>query len=310
MKLEYRIKVLGISLLGLSFFQSSYAQQDPQYTQYMYDHANVNPAYAGSTGTFDIFGMYRTQWIGLDGAPKTATLSGTSPIGTTGLGIGFHFTNDQIGAMDENNISVDLSYVINLNYDYRLSFGLKGTGNLLDVNYSKLQIHNPSDPSTHENINNDFSLNMGAGVFFYSDNAYVGLSVPKLFTETRYSNNDVKTMREKMHLYLTAGYVFDLTPDWQLKPAALVKTVEGSPLQVDVSANALFKEKYTIGLGYRWDASVSLLAGYQIRHNMFIGYSYDTDTSSLSNHNSGSHEIFMRFNLFNNTRGSSSPRFF
>lgn len=310
MKLEYKIKILGIGLLGLSFFQNSYAQQDPQYTQYMYDHANVNPAYAGSTGSVDIFGVYRTQWVGLDGAPKTATLSATAPIGTTGLGVGFHLTNESIGAMDENNISVDLSYAIDLNYDYKLSFGLKGTGNLLDVDYSKLQIYNPADPVSQENINNEFSLNMGAGVFLYSDKAYVGVSIPKLFTATRYDDNDTKTMREKMHLYLTAGYVFDLATNWQLKPAALIKTVQGSPLQVDLSANALYNEKFTIGIGYRWDAAVSLLAGYQIRKNMFIGYSYDMDTSSLARYNSGSHEIFMRFNIFNNNRGSSSPRFF
>ncbi|SER54113.1 PorP/SprF family type IX secretion system membrane protein [Myroides profundi] len=310
MKLKKRIILLGMSLLGVGLIPSLYAQQDPQYTQYMYNTNMINPAYAGSRGTLNVFGMYRTQWVGLDGAPKTANVSVSTPLGESGLGLGVNFTNDRIGAMDENNISVDLAYAIDLNENYKLAFGLKGTANLLSVDYTKLNIHNPTDPVSQENIKNKFNPNIGAGLYMYSDKAYVGLSVPNFLTTDRYDDNDITTMRQKMHFYLMGGYVFDLSQDILFKPAALVKAVSGAPLQVDLTANFLFYDKFTLGGAYRWDASVSALAGFQINENLFVGYSYDFDTTTLRHYNSGSHEIFLRFELFNRRSTINAPRFF
>ncbi|MDM1399067.1 type IX secretion system membrane protein PorP/SprF, partial [Myroides odoratimimus] len=295
MSIQKNIKKIGISLLLIGCFQTMQAQQDPQYTQYMYNTNMINPAYAGSRGTLNVFGMYRTQWVGLDGAPKTANVSVSTPLGESGLGLGVNFTNDRLGAMDENNISVDLAYAIDLNADYKLAFGLKGTANLLSVDYTKLNIHNPTDPVSQENINNKFNPNIGAGVYLYSDKAYVGLSVPNFLTTDRYDDNDITTMRQKMHFYLMGGYVFDLSQDILFKPAALVKAVSGAPLQVDLTANFLLYDKFTLGAAYRWDASVSALAGFQVNENLFVGYSYDFDTTALQRYNSGSHEVFLRF---------------
>ncbi|WP_121967296.1 type IX secretion system membrane protein PorP/SprF [Myroides sp. N17-2] len=310
MSIQQNIKKLGISLLLIGCFQTMQAQQDPQYTQYMYNTNMINPAYAGSRGTLNVFGMYRTQWVGLDGAPKTANISVSTPLGESGLGLGVNFTNDRIGAMDENNISVDLSYAIDLNADYKLAFGLKGTANLLSVDYTKLNIHNPTDPNSQENINNKFNPNIGAGLYLYSDKAYLGLSVPNFLTIDRYDDNDVTTMRQKMHFYLMGGYVFDISRDVLFKPATLVKAVSGAPLQVDLTANFLLYDKVTLGAAYRWDAAVSALAGFQVNENMFIGYSYDFDTTKLHNYNSGSHEILLRFELFNRRSTINAPRFF
>ncbi|MEK6494804.1 type IX secretion system membrane protein PorP/SprF [Myroides odoratimimus] len=310
MELKKRIILLGMSLLGVGLIPSLYAQQDPQYTQYMYNTNMINPAYAGSRGTLNVFGMYRTQWVGLDGAPKTANVSVSTPLGESGLGLGVNFINDRIGAMDENNISVDLAYAIDLNENYKLAFGLKGTANLLSVDYTKLNIHNPTDPVSQENINNKFNPNIGAGVYLYSDKAYVGLSVPNFLTTDRYDDNDITTMRQKMHFYLMGGYVFDVSENLLIKPAALVKAVSGAPLQVDLTANFLFYDKFTLGAAYRWDASVSALAGFQVNENLFVGYSYDFDTTTLRHYNSGSHEIFLRFELFNRRSTINAPRFF
>ncbi|MEK6495299.1 type IX secretion system membrane protein PorP/SprF [Myroides odoratimimus] len=310
MELKKRIILLGMSLLGVGLIPSLYAQQDPQYTQYMYNTNMINPAYAGSRGTLNVFGMYRTQWVGLDGAPKTANVSVSTPLGESGLGLGVNFTNDRIGAMDENNISIDLAYAIDLNENYKLAFGLKGTANLLSVDYTKLNIHNPTDPVSQENIKNKFNPNIGAGLYMYSDKAYVGLSVPNFLTTDRYDDNDITTMRQKMHFYLMGGYVFDLSQDILFKPAALVKAVSGAPLQVDVTANFLFYDKFTLGGAYRWDASVSALAGFQVNENLFVGYSYDFDTTTLRHYNSGSHEIFLRFELFSRRSTINAPRFF
>ncbi|MGL4584653.1 MAG: PorP/SprF family type IX secretion system membrane protein, partial [Flavobacterium sp.] len=246
----------------------------------------------------------------LEGAPKTANVSVSTPLGDSGLGLGVNFTNDRLGAMDENNISVDLAYAIDLNDDYKLAFGIKGTANLLNVDYTKLNIHNPTDPNSQENIKNKFNPNIGAGLYMYSDKAYVGLSVPNFLTTDRYDDNDITTMRQKMHFYLMGGYVFDLSRDVLFKPAALLKAVSGAPLQVDLTANFLLYEKFTLGAAYRLDASVSALAGFQVNDNLFVGYSYDFETTKLRNYNSGSHEIFMRFELFNRRSTINAPRFF
>ena len=310
MRLKNTIKTFVLGGVGLFCMEQSYAQQDPQYTQYMYNHSNINPAYAGSREGLNIFGLYRTQWVGLEGAPKTATLSVNTPLGESGLGLGVSFVNDHLGVMDDNTLAVDLSYAVNLNYNYKLAFGLKGSANLLDVNYSKLHIYNPTDPVAEDDIKNEFNANIGAGLFLYSDKAYVGVSVPTLLTRSRYDDNNVKTMREKMHLYVTGGYVFDLNNNIKFKPAAMVKMEQGSPLQMDISANFMFVDKFTAGVAYRWDAAVSGLVGFQVSDQIMVGYSYDAETSKLARYNSGSHEIFMRFTLFNSYKRVAAPRFF
>ncbi len=310
MKLNKTIQTVILSSVSLVGINQAYAQQDPQYTQYMYNHSIINPAYAGTLEGLNIFGHYRTQWVGLEGAPKTATLSVTTPLGDSGLGLGVNFVNDHLGVMDDNTLSVDLSYSVDLNYQYKLSFGLNGSMSLLDVTYSKLHIYNPSDPIAENDIKNEFSGNVGAGLFLYSDKAYVGLSAPGLLNRYRYNDNAASAIKEKTHLYLTGGYVFDLTRDWKFKPAAMIKAVSGAPLQVDVSANFLYAERFTFGAAYRWDAAVSGLVGFQVTDNLMIGYSYDADTMKLANYNSGSHEIFLRFTLTKNNKRINTPRFF
>ncbi|MDM1398936.1 type IX secretion system membrane protein PorP/SprF [Myroides odoratimimus] len=310
MNIQQNIKKIGITLIALSCFSIAKAQQDPQYTQYMYNANMINPAYVASKENLSIFGMYRAQWVGMDGAPKTAVVSGLTPLGDNGLALGVNFANDRIGAMDENNISVDLAYTIDLNQDYKLAFGLKTAANILSVDYTKLTIFDPTDPTTLTNINNKFNPNIGAGAYLFSDKAYVGVSVPNFLTTDRYDDNEVTVMRQKAHFYLMGGYVFELNPSLKFKPATLIKAVSGAPLQVDLTANFLIVDKFTIGAAYRWDASVSALAGFQINEGLFVGYSYDADTSKLNNYNSGSHEIFLRFELFSKHSKVNAPRFF
>ena len=313
MKIYNQVKLVATAILGLGAAVSTYGQQDPQYTHYMYNTNMINPAYAASKDNLSIFGMYRAQWVGLDGAPKTATVSATTPIGDRGLAMGINFTNDRLGIMDENTISIDLAYSIDLNYEYKLAFGLKGSANLLSVDYTKAIIHNPNDPISQTNISNKFTPNVGAGVYLYSDRSYLGISVPNFIEADRYDDNDMggdKIMRQKMHFYLMGGYVFDLNESLKFKPAFLLKAVQGAPLQADITANFLIKEKLTLGAAYRWDAALSALVGFQVTEGLFVGYSYDAETTKLRNYNSGSHEVFLKFDLFNRKRRVNTPRFF
>ncbi len=304
---------LVLFLLLLSGLAS--AQQDAQFTQYMYNTININPAYAGSRESMSVFALHRTQWVGLEGAPVTNTASINTPISGSNVGLGVSIVNDRIGPADENNIAVDISYSINTSDRYKLSFGIKASANLLNIDFTKLNKFDKNDYAFDTNIDNKFSPNIGAGLYLHSDNTYVGLSVPN-FLETqhfdRYAGTGANShvARERMHYYLIAGHVFDLSADVQFKPSILTKMVQGAPLQVDLSANFLVNEKFTAGVAYRWSAALSALVGFQASDSWFIGYAYDMETTRLANYNSGSHEIFLRYELFNAYSKLISPRFF
>ncbi|HBD25356.1 type IX secretion system membrane protein PorP/SprF [Flavobacterium sp.] len=297
-----------LTIICAFILQSMYSQQDSQYTQYMYNTPLVNPAYAGSRETITAFLLHRNQWVGLDGAPVTNNFSINMPVGDSNFGVGLNFVNDEIGPVSENEISADLAYFIQVSENYKLSLGLKGTANLFQLDVNKLRIFDPADPQ-FQNVDTEFSPNVGAGLYLFSDKTYFGLSVPNFFESYRYNDNNVEITKEKMHFYFIAGHVFTLSPNIDFKPAVLSKIVEGAPLQADVTANFLFFDKLTLGAAYRWDASVSALAGFQISDSLFIGYGYDLETTKLSNYNSGSHEIFLRYEFFNRSR-VSAPRFF
>ncbi|WET04567.1 type IX secretion system membrane protein PorP/SprF [Flavobacterium sp. YJ01] len=289
----------------------SNAQQDAQFTQYMYNTIEVNPAYAGSRGVMSVFGLYRTQWVGLEGAPQTSTFSVNTPLNNSDLGLGVSLVNDKIGPTTENTLSADLSYTIPTSESWNLSFGIKGTANLFNLDVNKLSMEDQDDQQ-FQNLKNKFSPNVGAGLYFHSDRAYIGLSVPNFIETNRYDSDDTAIFKEKINYYLIAGYVFNLDrlEYIKFKPALMTKMVEGAPLQVDVSGNFMFNDKFVLGLAYRWSASVSAMAGFQVTKGMYLGYGYDHETTQLKKYNSGSHEIFLRFDFFNNYNKMISPRFF
>ena len=314
---------IKIILIGLILFTSLglRAQQDAQFTQYMYNTININPAYAGSRGAISVFGLYRTQWVGLDGAPQTGTFSINTPIEGTKLGVGLGIINDRIGPADETNIAADISYTIRTSEHFKLAFGVKASANLLNVDFNKLSVFNGSvgsDRLLQFNIDNRFSPNIGAGIYWYSDKSYIGLSVPNFLQTTHFDRASTSTTgpatrftaKERMNFYFIAGKVIDLNDEIKFKPALLSKIVAGAPLQVDLSANFMFNEKFVLGAAYRWSAAVSLMAGFQMSDSWYIGYGYDLETTRLANFNSGSHEIFLRYELFKNYDRIISPRFF
>jgi type IX secretion system PorP/SprF family membrane protein len=302
-----RTKILYFALLLVGI--TGYSQQDAQYTQYMYNTINVNPAYAGSRGVMSIFGLYRTQWVGLDGAPQTGAFSINTPIENSNIGAGLSVVTDRIGPTSEHVISGDISYTIPTSETYKLSFGLKASANLFNLNKDKL---NPAikEDELLQGISNDFSPNIGAGVYFHSDKLYLGVSAPNFLETKRYADNTKAVYKERMNLYGIAGYVFDLSSNLKFKPAVMTKMVQGAPLQVDVSGNFMINEKFVLGAAWRWDAALSLMAGFQINKGLYLGYGYDRETTKLVNYNSGSHEIFLRYELFSKPEKIVSPRFF
>ncbi|WP_042343483.1 PorP/SprF family type IX secretion system membrane protein, partial [Capnocytophaga canis] len=205
---------------------------------------------------------------------------------------------------------LDFSYTLNFD-NSKLAFGLKGTAEIFSLDYNKLRLYDPSDTHFSEN-STIFSPNVGAGVFWYSDKYYIGFSVPNLLETEIYESKDrrVSVLKNTQHFYLIGGYVFDLSDNIKFKPAVLSKMSYGAPLQLDVSANFMFNERFVFGAAWRWSAAVSLMAGFQVNDRWFIGYGYDFETTELSRYNSGSHEIFLRYELVKMYKKVVSPRFF
>ncbi|WP_147678516.1 PorP/SprF family type IX secretion system membrane protein [Algibacter pacificus] len=302
------IKLCALLMFFFTFSKEGQAQQDPQYTQYMYNTMSVNPGYAGSRGIFSVTGLHRSQWVGITGAPQTQTLGIESPV-TDKVGLGFNIVNDKLGPSQEVYLDGNFSYSIPTTLHSNLYFGLKAGLRFLDVDFSKGTASQQNDPNL-ENINSKFLPTVGLGVYYDFDSRwYVGLSVPNLLTTKHYDRFEQAVAKERLHVYLIGGYVFDINRNIQFKPAVLAKAVSGSPLSVDGSANFLFNNTLTLGVGYRWGDSVGALAGFQVNEGLFIGYAYDYTTSGLNAVTSGSHEIMLRFDLVNPGR-IKSPRFF
>ena len=315
MKLKYSINryYIGalLALLCIISADTLFAQQDAQYTQYMYNTISVNPAYAGSRGHISAAALYRAQWVGLDGAPVTQTLNVHSPIGYRGVGLGASIVRDRIGPTAEDNFDVDFSYTVYTSQKGRLSFGLKGSLNLLDVRFSELNEFQ-EDQSLQTDIDNRLSPNFGAGVYYRTDKFYAGLSVPRFLQTSHFDGENLSTAKEQMNFYLITGYVFDLNPNLKFKPTLLSKLVQGAPLQVDVSANFMLNDQFILGAAYRWDAAVSGMFGFNVSDKLLIGLAYDREITELGSaiFNDGSFEVIFRYDFISTKGNLKSPRFF
>jgi type IX secretion system PorP/SprF family membrane protein len=298
----------------LFFIINTSAQQDPQYTQYMYNMSVVNPAYAtGTQAMLDVGILYRTQWVGMTGAPKTMTLFGHMPLNKK-VEMGFSLISDDIGdgAKKENNFYADFAYVLQFNNNHKLSLGLKAGITSLQTNFNGFKFESTSPDFAFES--RDFiKPNVGMGAYYFTDEYYVGLSAPNLLNskhvEKRAGISDYGS--ENIHAFLTGGYVFTLSDSFRLKPAFMSKFVKGATVTLDLSANVLYNDKFEFGASYRFGDSVSALMNIKATPNIRIGYAYDHTISNLGQFNSGTHEVFVLFNLDLLSKGyDKSPRFF
>ena len=289
---------------------SAFAQQEPQYTQYMYNMSVVNPGYMiNEPSIIQVGSLYRTQWVGITGAPKTTNVFAHIPLNER-IELSVNYLNDDIGEhinISENVFNIDAAYKITLNNDLNLSFGVKmGFDHL---NFSALGSNVSTDPlfqNTKKTV-----LNIGAGVFLFKHHYYIGLSSPNLIPNDLNVSNEI-VYNNDPHAFLIGGYVFDINDDFKLKPSTVIKYVGGAPLSFDVSANALYLEKFELGVSYRYQDAVSGLVGINITPNLKLGYAYDFNTSQLNNYNSGSHEFVLlyKFDVLGLSKKYSSPRFY
>ena len=311
LKSKYILLSLIILILDISSLQG---QQDPQFTQYMYNMSVINPAYATDDPTELNFGLlYRSQWAGSVGGPVTGTFFGRGTLGKRMEG-GLSVIHDEIGDVVKNtSIFADFAYVLPVSERSNLSLGIKAGASFFSTDFNGFVFSDPlPDPAFAENISQVFP-NIGFGAYYFSDRYYLGFSVPNLL-ETEYLDNDsgvIAQGSENIHFFLTGGYVFDITEKVKLKPAFMMKAVANAPLAVDLTANTLLYEKLELGVAYRFDDSYAFLANFRVLPSLRIGYVYEQTTSNLGRFNNGSHEVLILFNLSRIGNGyDKSPRFF
>lgn len=304
-------KIYFIAILALAINELR-AQQDPHYTQYMYNMSVINPAYAGSKETMSGGALYRAQWVGLDGAPTTGTFFLHSPVGRN-VGLGLSVVSDKIGPVEENNIYADFSYTLNLGGEHRMAFGLKGglTMHKIDFEtiYPTLPQPSPTDPFFASNPNTTF-LNIGSGLFYYTNKYYVAFSVPNMLKSKYLDFSGRQYGTDVIHYFLTGGYVFDLNPNLKFKPFAMIKSSISAPTSVDVSTNFMLYDKLEFGATYRLEDSFGAMVNFAVTPSLRIGYAYDRVVSDLRTVAPASHEVMILFDLNFPKKVSRSSRYF
>ena len=305
-------KIFFLTLLAIMTYVNVSAQQDPHYTQYMYNMSVINPAYAGSKENMTGGLLFRKQWIDIDGAPTTGTFFINSPVGKN-VGLGLSAINDKIGPVEETNLYADFSYTLNLGGERRLAFGMKGGGTFHKVGlFSQIgdgYVPDLNDPAFQQNSSKSF-LNLGSGLFYYTNKYYVAFSVPNMLKSSYLSYNGMRFGSETLHYFLTGGYVFDLNPDLKFKPSALIKSAFNTPVSFDVSANFMFYDKFEVGATYRKQDSFGAMVNYAVTPGLRVGYAYDKIVSDLKVTTPSSHEIMILFDLNFPKKVSQSPRYF
>lgn len=306
-------KWILLILLILSGTPKAIAQQDPLYTQYMFNTLAYNPAYAGTRDMVSLMALSRHQWVGFEGAPSTQTITGHTPVGKN-IGLGLTLIHDKVKPTSQTGLYFDYAYRIKISEKSKLSFGLKGGFNYFQLDMSKLHTVTPEDdPTLNVGSTSKYLPNFGFGIFFYADRYFVGFSAPKLLENKLLdSDNEIlgQSGSEVRHYFITGGYVFNLSDEIKFKPTFMSQLTEAAPMSLDLNANFLFKEKLWIGALYRLNNSFGAIVQYQFTPQFKVGYGFDMTTNALSNYNSGTHEIMISYELNFTKEQVENPRYF
>jgi type IX secretion system PorP/SprF family membrane protein len=314
-----KIKNPIILLVCLMASYQSFGQQDPMYSQYMFNMLAVNPAYAGSRDVLSATVLYRNQWVGIKGAPNTITFSADMPIKNERIGLGINVTDDRLGVMHNSLLSISYAYRIRLTSKGTLAFGLQATANQYKADYGSVDPTQNTTTSPDQSFSGSVAQifpNVGFGIYYTTDRFYVGGSAPKLIKNSLSDYYDPSinfsnfANRENRHFFIMAGYVIPLNDKFKLKPSVLLKAVHGAPLELDVNANLWIHDLISVGLSYRTGDSIDGLFEFQVSPQFRFGYAYDMTLTNLGRYNSGSHELMIRYEFGFDRSKILSPRYF
>lgn len=307
------IKKPAAFLLFILLTTSVVAQQDPMYSMYMFNPVSINPAYTGSTEQMQVVGVFRKQWLSMPGSPQTSTLSFHSPLKNEKMGLGFSFINDRLGEMQTTGFQATYAYKLKLQKT-TLSFGLQAGLRNFIVNLANVKLApvNQYDVAFSNN-SSVWSFNYGAGVFWYGKNWFAALSIPHLRNNVLHDQqvfNPKDFSRLRTHYNLYGGYVFQLNEDFKIKPSLMIKNVAGAPIQLDINGNVYWKNIYGLGLSYRTNSAVVVLAEAKVSKNFHVGYAFDVNANGLSRNAGGSHELMIRYDFQTNKNREFTERDF
>ena len=289
--------VILFFLLSELVVGTSFGQQKPVLSQYMFSGLVLNPAYAGRHEYTSFATMYRDQWINIPGAPKLTTFTGQTGIKDRNIGVGLLISEDKIGV--HNNLSVYGSYAYNVRLynGAKLSLGLQGGMDMLRSDWTKLTIDDQNDPLISGSDNNYFP-NFGTGVYYHTETIYLGVSVPYILTNSKTNKNDLfQDVRHSRNYYITAGGLFDLALKLKIKPSVLLRIEDNMPFAFDLNANLFYDDIIDLGFSYRHGDAVIGILGLQVNRYIKFSYAYDYIISSLTVFSKGSHELMLQYRI-------------
>lgn len=274
-------------------------QQDPIFSQYMFNTQSVNPAYAGMWEKIGFLSLVRKQWAGIDRTPLTQMVSFHSPLRNEYVGVGLNVINDRFAREERLSIFADYSYELLVSPRQRLRLGLKfGFMNYKNPLTEYQLIDDQYDPAFQEDIDLKFLPNFGVGAFYYDENFYVSLSIPKVVkNDFRTNRNNFATMAEVRHLYFSTGYVFPLTNELKFKPTLMFRATVGAPFQIDLGANFLVSEKMWLGAMVRTGDALCFVAQWIFENNIRIGYAMDITFTEIYKHQNGTYEFTLSYDI-------------
>lgn len=301
-------------LILLVLFSADFAvaQQEGMFSQYMYNPSALNTAYTGTRDENILYFQYRSQWNSFEGAPRSSYFNYQKQ-GAKKLSTGISIMQESSGPMSQLSAGIDFAYKLQLSGDSFLSLGLKPMIDLLDINFSSLNIYNPQDPWFDINIDKKLSPNLGLGVFYYDDRGYIGLSTSGILSTKHFDQSSATSYlaADRAHYYLMAGKVLELNESILFKPSFLMRMVKGVPIQADISANLRIQDRIEAGVSYRFSGAMSALMALRVQKNVLIGYSYDKELGYIGNFTGSSSEIFIRYELLPKVvKTIFKPRFF
>jgi type IX secretion system PorP/SprF family membrane protein len=306
----------GLLLLSL-FSYCAFGQQDAQYTQYMFNPLHVNPAYAGNKAILSAALIHRSQWVGIEGAPKTQHFSVHSPLKDKNMGVGLQLINDKIGPKNTFGVLGTYAYRVKPSKISRgkLGFGLRAGYYRYAFDWNKIDYKDESDAIISQSLQNYSFLNFDFGAYYNTRFTYAGLSIyhlnnPKIGIAEDVDRNNAKPSRILNHFTFTGGKIIEINDRTVFRPSVLVKVAPRSPLVADINASVLLDDVIWLGLSYRTTKAIAAIVEYEINEQFKIGYSYDYSLSKLTNYNSGSHELFLGYNFNVFKSRMRSPRYY
>lgn len=312
--------VVGVLLLWVCFFgpKAAYSQQDPMYSQYMFNHQVLNPAYAGSWGYLTSTLIYRKQWVGLNGAPETQSFSMHLPTRNDRHGFGFGFVGDQIGVTKTTGVNAAYAFRIPIGENARLALGLQGSIDNYRANFGEVRTGstidpslNAPDPAFNGNSVNLWLPNAGAGIYFHTKRFFAGASSPRLVLHDLNGDNTASLAHLSRHFFVTTGLVLGREESFlKFKPSILMKMTPAAPVQFDFNAHFLLGDRLWLGASFRTDDAVVMMMQLQLFQWLRMGYAFDYVTSELNTYSNASHEFMLGFDLHIKRKAHVSPRYF